>query len=179
MGAVESPKMLSRSKQALQNLPIFIFEVGREYLFVERGFDFFYGPELAPFHLVVVGRDIPVVEGEKGVDQLFFDFRLENIPADENRDKTGDAQLLAGFPMEGVGHPFAVVDMSSHGRVPFPRLNVLVEGPFLQIEFAAGVEDMQMHHRVQEFAPVVAFAPGGLPDGVAAGIDNRENFIRI
>ena len=135
--------------------------------------DLFKTPEAASVQFVR-GRDRAIVGRAVDKDQFPFAGGLENIVCDSLGSEIGDAQLFAHFASEGLFHTLTQVHMPAHGCIPFAWLDVFPYGTLLQIELALGVEYMQVDHGVQQFAPVVAFAPGGRAQDVALLVDHGK-----
>ena len=113
------------------------------------------------------------------MDQFVFAFRAERIDRNRPGHEIRDAQLLAHLAPQGFGDRLAVVHMAAHGRVPPSGLNVLPGGAFLQIEFAARIENMEVHHRVQEHRPAVALAARGFADDVPRRVDHGKDLFAV
>lgn len=69
--------------------------------------------------------------------------------------------------------------MPAHGRIPASRLDVLPRGTPLQVEFAARVENMQVHDRVQQHRAAVTLAARGPADDAPREVDHREKFFAV
>ena len=88
----------------------------------------------------------------------------------------GDAELLTHLAHERVGHTLAVVDMPAGGSVPFPGLDVFPRRTLLEIETALTVEQVQVHHGMQNPGAVVCLATADAASHIAVFIDDREAF---
>ena len=104
--------------------------------------------------------------------------RLPDIGLQEHRIESGQAQFLGGFPVQGFLRQFAVGDVSADGRVPVAREEVLFQGPFLQVDPAQAVDQVEMDHRMEGFGAAVAPGPGRLSIDQSAGLDEREHLLR-
>ena len=167
-----------RGLQVGDDLADFSLKVGCEDPFPDIFPDLFKTPEAASVQFVR-GRDRAIVGRAVDKDQFPFAGGLENIVCDSLGSEIGDAQLFAHFASEGLFHTLTQVHMPAHGCIPFAWLDVFPYGTLLQIELALGVEYMQVDHGVQQFAPVVAFAPGGRAQDVALLVDHGKQFFVI
>jgi hypothetical protein len=69
--------------------------------------------------------------------------------------------------------------MPSYSRVPLARLDILPIRALLQIQFAFGIEQMQMDHRVQQSRTIMALAASCRAYGISVGIHYREYLLFI
>ena len=84
------------------------------------------------------------------IHQLTFTLTLEHIFSNELRLEIRDSQFFAYFTPQGFLGRLAIVQMTTYGRVPFTRLNILPRWSFLQIHVALCIEYVQMHHGMKQ-----------------------------
>ena len=95
----------------------------------------------------------------------------------EHRIESGKAQFLSGFAVQGFLGKFTVGDVPAHRGVPVARKEILGHRPFLEIDAAEPVHQMEVHHRMQRLGAAVAPGTGGLPVHQAAGLDEGQHFL--
>ena len=110
------------------------------------------------------------------VYQFALPLRAEYVDRYPFGRKLGHPQLLAHLAPQSFIHRLAVIDMAAHGRIPASGLNVFPLRPLLQVKLAAGIEQMQVHHRMQQHRPAVAFAARSRSHDNAGGIYHRKKF---
>ena len=69
--------------------------------------------------------------------------------------------------------------MPAHGRIPPPGLDVLPKGTLLQVKLPARIEDVEVHHRVQQHRTAVALAARGPADDLSGGIDHGKDLFAV
>ena len=111
--------------------------------------------------------------------QLALAAALKDIPVERAGTKCGQPDFLGRLAPQGFVGGFAEVHMPPYGRVPAPGLYVLPLRAALKVELALRVEDVEMHHGVETFRPVVALAPRGRPDDTALLVDQRQALAGI
>ena len=104
--------------------------------------------------------------------------RLPDIGFQEHRIEGRQAQFLGGFAVQGLLRQLAVGDMPADGRVPVAREEVLFHRPFLQVDPAQAVDQVEVDHRMEGLGAAVAPGSGRLPVHQSAGLDEREHLLR-
>ena len=117
--------------------------------------------------------------GFEYVHQFAFHRAFKNVGGNGPGFEVGQPDFFACFTLQGFFDGFAEVHVSTHCGVPPIRLNAFPCGPMLQEDVAALVEDVQMHHRMQQFAAIVAFVACGFSRNVAVSIDKGEEFVLV
>jgi hypothetical protein len=64
--------------------------------------------------------------------------------------------------------------VSTHCRILLAGLYILPQGTLLQIETSPRIEDMQVYNRMQQLAPIMTLATGGMAYHMALFINKRE-----
>ena len=101
----------------------------------------------------------------------------EYVALQELGAEVGQADFLARLAAQGFLGRLAAVGMSAHSRVPLAGLDVLPVGTLLQVEFAGGIEHMEVYDRVQPESAAVAFAARGRTHLQPFVVDQRQHFI--
>ena len=114
-----------------------------------------------------------------GEDQFALALRLEHIMRQPLGAETRQAKLLAGLALQGRLHALAQVHMSAHGRVPLTGLDVLPRRALLQIQVAAAVEHVQVHHGMQQLAAAVALAARGGSHDIPVLVYHGKHFFLV
>lgn len=95
------------------------------------------------------------------------------------RHEIRHADLLAHLAPQGNERLFPPIHMAAYGRIPPSGLDILPRRTFLQVKLPTGVEQMEVHHRMQQHRPAVALAPRGPADDTSGSIDHREQLFPI
>ena len=93
--------------------------------------------------------------------------------------KIRNTQFFTHFTLQSLLYAFSQIYVSAYGRIPFPRLYVFPFGTLLQIEFATRVEHMQMHHGMQQLAPIVALTARSGSYDIPFFIHHRKHFLIV
>lgn len=122
--------------------------------------DFVERAEGAP---VEFGRrvDGPVPRSAVDIDKFALAVAVKSISHHKFRCKPLDTKFFTDFATQSVVNGLTIVNVSSHGRVPSPGLYILPLGAALRVQFATTVEQMQMHHGMQQMATVVTLPASG------------------
>ena len=151
-------------------------EIRGDGLFPDALFDFFFVPEASFVHFIVVDVDFIVAGADERKYQFFLPGTFPKVASDESGFEIRDAQFFPGFPFQCVFDFFVQSDVSAHCGVPFSRQQVFFHASFLQENVMPVVEDVQVHHGVQEFGARMAEAARCLTDDFAFFVDNRQPF---
>lgn len=128
---------------------------------------------------LVARTDLTVAARAEDVHEFILALRAEIVDPDRLGLEGLQRQLLAGFAAQRLVDPLAPGDMPAHGRIPASGLDVLPRGTPLQVEFAARVENMQVHDRVQQHRAAVTLAARGPADDAPREVDHREKFFAV
>ena len=110
------------------------------------------------------------------IDQFAFDGAFVDVGVEVAEPEVRQPEFLGGFTGEGFMWRLAHADVSADGRVPLAWLDVFPHGAPLQIELAVEVKDVQMDHRVEQAAAVVAVPARSLSDDVPCGVYQGEHL---
>ncbi len=113
------------------------------------------------------------------VHQFAFARRTEHVTPHLLGPEPLDAQLLAHLTAQRLFDRLAESRVPARRRVPASGLDVFPCRAFLQVELALRVENMQVHHRMQQHRPAVAPGPRRTPHRPPFGIDDGEKFLLV
>lgn len=113
------------------------------------------------------------------IDEFAFALALEDVSQEKFGTEVGDAEFLADLTKEGFFGCLAIGDMSSHGGVPLAWLYILPQGASLEVQFASGIEDMEVYYGMEEHRTAVALTTCGGAYDSAFFIDEGEYFLLV
>ena len=153
-------------------------EIGGKNAFSKVRFYLFQRPETTAVELVA-RLHFAIVNSLVCKDEFLLSFRFKNVSGEQFGSEIGDAEFFLHFAFQSHLYAFAQIDVTTYGCIPFARLDVFPVGTFLELDFALAIEYREVHHRVEEFASVVAFATGSCTDDIALFVHNGEHFLVI
>lgn len=162
---------------AEEALPL-VLKVRREETGAQAEADFVFREEAATIRFAAGMWRLFGVSGED-VYQLTLHSTFEYVGGNSSSFEVGQPDFFACFTLQGFFDGFAEVHMPTHCGVPPIRLNAFPSGTMLQEDVAALVEDVQMHHRMQQFAAIVAFASGGRTGDASLLIHKWQTFVVV
>lgn len=77
------------------------------------------------------------------------------------------SKFLAHLSFQCSGDILAIVDMAANCGIPLTGLYGFPLWAMLQIEMSCRIEQVQMHHRMQEFCTIVTLTTGGAANNLA------------
>lgn len=164
-----------------ENTSVFLFKVWREERFSHESGNLFGRKEASAIEFFGgMGRNI--CHQTEDMYQFSLALALENIACEHLRTgDVGDANLLSHFALQGCVDVFVPVDMSAYGSIPLVGLDILPCRAVLQIEFSAGIEDVEVDNGVQRFAvgAGMRLAACGVSHNTAFGVHHWKEFVCV
>ena len=108
-------------------------------------------------------------------DELVLDGRIPHVGGQGHGIEIIEGKLFAGLAEKGFLEVFPIADVAPNGSVPIQGEDGFLRGTVLEVDAAEAVDDMEMHHGVEEFCGVAVCA-GGPGHDRARGLDHREHL---
>lgn len=113
------------------------------------------------------------------IHQLTLPFALKDIALQKAGRAGSNTQFFAHLPLQCCRNILAPIDMPTDGRIPLARLYLFPQWTELKIKTAAGIEQMQMDHRMQQSRTTVTLATRSTPHNIAGLINHRQQLCTI